>query len=246
MFLLLGGFSIRPPSDTGGKVHHNKTNVARPLVKALYNIFHPYDPVAHRLEPLFSHRMATLKPIPIHYSKGGITQTVKGIEAARSEMVERGRSLLSGLVISAGSMLTKISGSQTNSEMELTTIDRLSSVSNVSMEGNIGNVGAKSPERRRSSLGNPKSPERKSTTNPASKKPSSRSEPSAAQQSIILKMKALNDHGRLDFALQESLLENPYLSSLGSHMSYWTDLDANSLIIRSLYHIQLSSSSTLA
>jgi hypothetical protein len=182
--------------------------------------------------------MTTLRPVPIHYSKGGITQTVKGIEAARTEMVERGRTLLSGLVTSAGSMLTKISGSQANSETELNAIEK-------AVEGSTGNLTAKSPDRRRSSItSNPKSPERKQT-NPANRrKPSSRYEPTASQQSVILKMKALNDHGRLDFALQESLLENPYLSSLGSHMNYWSDSDANALVVRALYHIQIAPSGT--
>lgn len=70
IFLLLGGKTIKPPLQEGEEDDPNQSRLA---VNALYNIFHPYDPVAHRIEPLFSLKLSSLKPMPIHYTKGGIT-----------------------------------------------------------------------------------------------------------------------------------------------------------------------------
>ncbi len=71
MFLLLGGNCIRPVIPDEKEDPNMKAS--RPAVRALYNIFHPYDPVAQRMEPLFSQKFSTLKPTPIHYTKGGLT-----------------------------------------------------------------------------------------------------------------------------------------------------------------------------
>jgi hypothetical protein len=70
MFLLLGGKTIKPPLQEGEEEGPNQSRLA---VNALYNIYHPYDPVAHRIEPLFSLKLSSLKPMPIYYTKGGIT-----------------------------------------------------------------------------------------------------------------------------------------------------------------------------
>ena len=43
-----------------------------PKCAQLFNIFHPADPIAYRLEPLISTAMASLKPQPLPYTKKGI------------------------------------------------------------------------------------------------------------------------------------------------------------------------------
>ncbi len=42
-------------------------------VKALYNVFHPYDPIACRIEPLIDPSVSDVKPVVIAYNKGGMT-----------------------------------------------------------------------------------------------------------------------------------------------------------------------------
>lgn len=46
--------------------------VSSPKVGQFFNIFHPTDPIAYRIEPLISTAMATLKPQPIPYTKKGL------------------------------------------------------------------------------------------------------------------------------------------------------------------------------
>jgi hypothetical protein len=43
--------------------------ISSPKCSELYNIFHPADPIAYRLEPLISPAMAALKPQPLPYTK---------------------------------------------------------------------------------------------------------------------------------------------------------------------------------
>lgn len=49
------------------------------------------------------------------------------------------------------------------------------------------------------------------------------------------KLKLLNPSGRLDFYIQEGLLENTYISALSVHMSYWQDMDVAGFLVRELY-----------
>ncbi|ORY41365.1 hypothetical protein BCR33DRAFT_852345 [Rhizoclosmatium globosum] len=51
----------------------------------------------------------------------------------------------------------------------------------------------------------------------------------------IANVRALNPRGRLDYVLQEGVLENPYLSSLSSHMTYWPDHDVAVFMLRELH-----------
>lgn len=45
-------------------------NITRPLCHQVYNLFHPTDPVAARLEPLLSARFSILPPVNIaRYAK---------------------------------------------------------------------------------------------------------------------------------------------------------------------------------
>ncbi len=46
--------------------------VSSPKCQQLYNIFHPADPIAYRIEPLITPAMASLKPQALPYTKKGI------------------------------------------------------------------------------------------------------------------------------------------------------------------------------
>jgi hypothetical protein len=171
---------------------------------------------------------------------------VKGIGAASNEMVERGRHLLSGIVTSAGSVMSSIYGNghprTESTEVELSTFDDtsetpISSGRNKSRKMKAGDKKSKHKDAQ-SGLETEINSDHSHAARP---KPSTRQTPTRAQLSKIRQLQALNAHGRLDFVLQGSFLENQYLSSLGVHMSYWGDTDANSLILRSLYNIKLRS-----
>lgn len=51
-------------------------SISSPKVSQLFNIFHPSDPIAYRLEPLVSTAMSALKPQALPYTKKGIFGSV--------------------------------------------------------------------------------------------------------------------------------------------------------------------------
>jgi len=66
--------------------------MSSPKCQQLYNIFHPSDPIAYRLEALISPAMASLKPQPLPYTKKGfftapVGQGLTGIPARVSQSV---------------------------------------------------------------------------------------------------------------------------------------------------------------
>ncbi|KAG1237270.1 hypothetical protein G6F68_018820 [Rhizopus microsporus] len=56
-----------------------------------------------------------------------------------------------------------------------------------------------------------------------------------AEVKSAAKLGMLNPTGRIDFCLQEGLLENAYISALSVHMSYWQDVDVAGFLIREIY-----------
>ena len=69
----LGAASTQSNDDGGTKDSDLLTiTLSSPKCQQLYNIFHPADPIAYRIEPLISKAMASLKPQPLPYTKKGI------------------------------------------------------------------------------------------------------------------------------------------------------------------------------
>jgi hypothetical protein len=62
----------RPGGPNSAKSDLLSIAVSSPKCAQLFNIFHPTDPIAYRIEPLISHAMAALKPQPLPYTKKGI------------------------------------------------------------------------------------------------------------------------------------------------------------------------------
>lgn len=169
--------------------------VAHPAVSRMYNIFHPHDPVAYRIEPILDKRYKSLRPAPIEYTKGGLTGTIVGISDMSNNIVEKTTNIMSGLVNSTVSWFK----TPTKAPLEVVHPDKDIELRDVS-------------------------PERPSV--PEHPKDVGSSQPTT---------ESFHPPFRLDFALQEGIMENPYLSALGVHMNYWSDQDTASFIIKELY-----------
>lgn len=65
----LGPVSVQAKSREADLVH---IGISSPKCAQLFNIFHPADPIAYRIEPLISNAMSPLKPQPLPYTKKGI------------------------------------------------------------------------------------------------------------------------------------------------------------------------------
>ncbi|XP_023032873.1 protein retinal degeneration B isoform X2 [Drosophila willistoni] len=97
------------------KLHDAKAALARPNCHQVYNLFHPTDPIASRLEPLLSARFSILAPVNVpRYAKYplGNGQPLHLLEVIQShpQHFNDGHNLLAGRRLSDASMQSTISG----------------------------------------------------------------------------------------------------------------------------------------
>jgi hypothetical protein len=98
-----------------------------PKCAQVFNIFHPADPIAYRLEPLISSEMAKLAPQPLPYTKKGMFSNLPAPPPGLSDIGARVGQNISGLWYSFSSGLAHtllnrslgISGSETRIENAL-------------------------------------------------------------------------------------------------------------------------------
>jgi hypothetical protein len=148
-------------------------------VRRFYNIFHPHDPVAYRLEPFVSKRFLSSQPFDVPYHKGGIRGLQNGFVSLSTDVRTKTTQQFKNL-------LAKLPPLGTDKRSDIT-------LRNFEMEDDTSK---KSNEER------------------------------------ILK--CLNPNGRIDYVLQEGALSNQYLSSLTSHINYWSDVDTANFIASTL------------
>lgn len=76
-----------PSGDHISSITGLPLTISSPKTAQLYNIFHPSDPIAYRLEPLISPAMSTMKPQALPYTKKTISASVSGIGATIGQSV---------------------------------------------------------------------------------------------------------------------------------------------------------------
>ena len=228
MFLLLRGNKLKAYDEN---VLENDASVIRLDVNEFFNIFHPYDPVAHRIEPLVFKEFYKTKPMPIEYTKGGLTKTIAGIQDLGSGIVEKSKNFF----FSIGSGLA--SGISTTAEM-VNQAGRVINMVGFSSAANAANntkTAPTSPQQQSIEMDTIQQP-----SGSASESSKSKQEYDEQEQKAQAEMHKLNSNGRIDFVMQEGVLENPYLSSLGVHMNYWNDSDCSVFLLKQFYDIPVS------
>ncbi|OBT48524.1 hypothetical protein VE00_01280 [Pseudogymnoascus sp. WSF 3629] len=243
-------------------------SISSPKCAQLYNIFHPSDPIAYRLEPLIAPAMSSLKPQALPYTKKGIFNTsaaqgITGIGARVGQSVSglwssfssgiassllnrslgltgediakmeraQGQSIReSPLSMGAG---TNISGGGVIADTRTLTRENTNEkqrqlaedTANADREGNdnaptlidddIETLYSGFQKRRKSHQGNEESNKERIAADEKAKQ----------LRREEMKVRGLNENGRIDFSIQESVLDfNPY-NTIASHLSYWGDED---------------------
>ncbi|KAI7864599.1 DDHD domain-containing protein [Spinellus fusiger] len=209
------------------------SNVCYPAAENLYNVFHKSDPVAYRLEPLIArHYSIKLKPEPIPYNKGGL-----------KNVIDAGFNVGTDIATKAGAMYESfVSGVNNHAWTRGLGLSIPSTNANANANTNANTKDF-------SVMGGSELPRRTDTYPPTSLPPASTAYPPQPMASLTpaslrsLAMEAtgaklismLNASGRVDYCLQEGILENPYLSALSVHLHYWQDLDIVAFLIREIY-----------
>lgn len=203
--------------------------VCYPDCENIYNIFFRSDPVAYRLEPLIArHYTASLKPEPIPYHKGGLKGIFDAGFTVGSDIASKAEAVIISLRTSATSWFRREelpAGGQANKDDD---------PEEISMANLVSPTTSSEPSSPSSA---PVDGFRMLGTKGSATKGSDRSTKSnmRAYATGAERLKMLNSTGRVDYFIQEGILESSYLSALQSHLSYWNDTDVAAFLIRSIY-----------
>ena len=183
-----------------------------PKVNRLYNIFHPYDPVAYRLEPLaYSKRDLEGKRVALIELVGG----GRRIHIAAQELGDNVSSAASRFGTSVAEVF-KFGRKSKDETEDKTAEDSSLQEMDVDTQGETFSVSFAAP----GSNGEESSKSRISRI-VGGCLPSQLGRPTA-------------DQGRIDFSLQEASLEHQYLAAIGAHFQYWCSPDIALFVYRAI------------
>ncbi|KAK3332401.1 DDHD domain-containing protein [Cercophora scortea] len=281
----LNAASVNPYSSTDDRVSPVTGlpfSVSSPKIAQLFNIFHPSDPIAYRLEPLISPVMSTMKPQTLPYTKksmfGSVApQSLTGIGAkvgqsvsglwsslsagiassllnrslglsqeevakftAQQEQQQAALSPGAGTNISAGGVITDpslsiVQRSEKTAERMLELATAANGDANPTVSGNAATLIDDELEtlfsrfqKKRVDIA-----KEKGTADSAVSAEAVMEEERKAQKMRReeLKMRAMNRNGRVDYNIQESVLDFNPMNTIASHMCYWADEDVSHFIL---------------
>lgn len=285
------------PADRISPITGLPFSISSPKVEQLFNIFHPSDPIAYRIEPLVSPAMSSLKPQILPYTKKGIFNSVapqglSGIGVKVGQSVSGLWSSISGGIASsilnrslglsnedvANFQANSVAASPAATPQQPSTPAAASSPAagtNIISGGVIPlsdtvSQSEKMAKRQRALA-------RQNTTGSMSSKGASgqtliddeletlyarfqkkrieehkdssgQSKDGRALESAWaaeelkaqklrreeLKVRALNRNGRVDYSIQESVLDFNPINTIASHMAYWQDEDVSHFVMSQL------------
>lgn len=193
-----------------------------PTCSTFYNIFHPHDPVAYRIEPLLDPALFSKGPVIVVHHKGGLRPhyIIKNVANQISDAV----SMVLNPVAWWNSSTTSASSATSSSSK------------------NTPNLSTSPPSTSfLSSALIPSSSTQNETTNTTSSSSSTSSLTTSSKRSeeypVEVPHIALNGGRRVDFMLQETGLENAneYISSITSHTGYFDMKDVARFIVVNIW-----------
>ncbi|KAH3686641.1 hypothetical protein WICPIJ_002391 [Wickerhamomyces pijperi] len=194
----------------------SSTEISVPQCQNLYNIFHPCDPVAYRMEPLVDTEYKDLTPEFIIPSFS-LTSTLSSAIAIPS---------IPEVVASPFVTLSKISdklvenASKTWNSVSLGTKLASNAVSNTDIKENATKEEVLVGEFAKSMVEQAITAPATGNSNSNSQDPGSGSDLDSDSDDLL---KALNRNGRIDYSLQQGFFDISVLSSVSAHINYFED-----------------------
>uniref|UniRef100_A0A0N5A9H1 DDHD domain-containing protein n=1 Tax=Syphacia muris TaxID=451379 RepID=A0A0N5A9H1_9BILA len=221
VFLIMrGAKSLLPDSDR---------------VKRLYNIFHPYDPVAYRLEPLVHNQYSFVKPLKLFPALDPRSQ--KNYDTIAAELNKQYIKKMKAREKQEKTVKSEIEEKDNDDIAE--DPDSESDDSPVRPTSSCSSIRSLSPqpheetEQQKSWWKFGSSKKEKDSTEVAKEAVESPLENIEKIIASIPPEKKLQQ--RIDFQIQPMLTERGYYSLLKSHFSYWTSVDLAAFIVGQLY-----------
>ncbi|XP_057687402.1 phospholipase DDHD2 isoform X1 [Corythoichthys intestinalis] len=209
-------------------------NYSFPTCKSFYNIYHPFDPVAYRIEPMIIPDV-DLEPMLIPHHKGRKRMHLELKDSFTRMSIDFKNNVL-GSLRTAWQSFSKlpVAALPPVAEGESTTEESLQETqvcASAQREEKSGDFWTKILEW-------PRALHRHHFQGESEEVDSSRSteEPQQAEKAEI-KMGMLNGGRRIDYVLQEKPIEsfNEYLFAIQSHLCYWESEDAALLLLKEIY-----------
>ncbi|XP_063704693.1 SEC23-interacting protein isoform X2 [Culicoides brevitarsis] len=181
-------------------------NYRLPTCEGFFNIFHPYDPVAYRFEPLIYPEMSKVNPVLIPHHKGR-----KRMHLELKETMHRvGTDLKQRIVCTFQNTMQAVYSLTTNKQI----------IDQAAIEDEVNK--ALENQLNQSIIDRSECVSETSETD---------------QRETELQLGQMNKSRRIDYMLQESVLEycNEYLFALTSHVCYWESEDTILFMMKEIY-----------
>lgn len=228
VFLALRG--IRP-GNRGTQEHI----LPRAFCNRLFNVFHPADPVAYRLEPLILKHYSNIAPVQIHSSNTTNPILYKHVRPCLINPSKDTTSMSDTESIPSPSTSPVLP--RRHYGESITNIGKASILGAASIGKGLG--GMLFSRFARSSATTSQGYEVKEAVDGEDKK-SVQSQSTATSQtiphSISGSLDAVDLEHRIDFELREGLVESRYWSAMTSHTAYWSSADVALFLLTFLYN----------
>ena len=211
-------------------IHQLDGNFQLPTCPSFYNIFHPYDPIAYRIEPLIDPDSAKLKPVLVPHHKGRKRfhlEIKDSITRMGTELKEK--------------VLTSIKGTLDSVYGFLKAHQRTASEGDGSAEGQqLLTEGSEEQQQQSSTTTQEQTTFSTSPScNDILSVTNNNNDLSEEEQALVatIYFGRLNSGRRIDYVLQERPIEivNEYLFAIAAHGCYWLSEDTALLVLRELY-----------
>ncbi|XP_054153497.1 phospholipase DDHD2-like isoform X2 [Oppia nitens] len=212
-----------------------------PTCPAVYNIFHPYDPIAYRLEPMIYPSFKQIKPVLIPHHKGRKRMHLE----LRDSLARVGTDIKNKIFHSIKYTLNSIHEFASRSANRPSAVVSQSSSSTTTTNTTGAGVGGSGSHDYgdnndgvdADSVYNPLVNNNTTAAAAAEVLDGMPDDDDDQQHGVGLSPGALNSGRRIDYVLQESPVEafNEYLFAMAAHACYWQSEDTALLMLRELY-----------
>uniref|UniRef100_A0A4W6DLY6 DDHD domain containing 1b n=1 Tax=Lates calcarifer TaxID=8187 RepID=A0A4W6DLY6_LATCA len=230
VFLALRG--IRPGSN-GVQDHILPTSIC----KRLFNIFHPTDPVAYRLEPLILKHYSNIAPVQIHWYN---TTSPTPYDQIRPTLLNPGIPKETTSISDSESIpspCTSPPQARRHYGESITSLGKASIMGAASLGKGIGGIlfsrFSRSSGEEGATVADAEEKDKELEEERREVEPAMSQSTSAVMDSTSLELER-----RVDFELREGLVESRYWSAVTSHTAYWCSYDVALFLLTFMYRPQ--------
>ncbi|XP_065363387.1 mucin-2 isoform X3 [Calliphora vicina] len=202
-----------------------------PTCPGFYNIFHPYDPVAYRIEALVNPDLSGVRPVLIPHHKGRKRMHLELKETMTRVSMDLKNRFLDKFKTTLDSVNIFGSTTKCTKEAEELMEKEVDKVIQMQMALEQQNNNQNSHAKLTSEIESQNGTTTRQRTDSVS---------TAMSEEVVeldLPLGKLNDSKRVDYVLQEAPLEfiNEYIFALSSHVCYWDSEDTILFVMKEIY-----------